>query len=386
MTINPNDIGLIAFAIAFAAGLVSFLSPCVLPLVPVYIGYISGVSLSSGELGADSRRATFSHALAFVLGFGLLFVFVGAWIGVAALLLSAVSGTHTGAASIALGGFDRMVKDLLLRVGVVLLAVMAARVADAPLSGDWRIQVGGFVLVWPDRVGPIPQKYVRWGLVGVVTALVFIWLSIRPKGVTYIDALLLGMLPLAGVGLSKRGALGLGIAAALVNTWSRLVDPALIHGPIEQLGIVLQAVLIVLAVYYFSLTTLFYQEKRFQVSGRLQNRGYLTSGVMGAVFCAGWTPCTGPALMAILALAGSSGTLATGLALLMTYALGLGLPFLLVGLAFGSATRALRRLTPYLGVVKAVNTGLLLFTAALLWSDRLQFLSQFGSFLPFKNL
>ena len=62
----------ITFPLAFAAGLLSFVSPCVLPLVPVYLGYLSGSSLSGGA--PPSRRLVFGHALLFVGGFTLVFI------------------------------------------------------------------------------------------------------------------------------------------------------------------------------------------------------------------------------------------------------------------------------------------------------------------------
>lgn len=71
----------ISYLGAFAAGLLSFLSPCVLPLIPSYITYITGISFS--DLDAEHptavvRRKTFFHALAFVTGFSLVFVLLGA--------------------------------------------------------------------------------------------------------------------------------------------------------------------------------------------------------------------------------------------------------------------------------------------------------------------
>jgi cytochrome c-type biogenesis protein len=62
----------ISFPLAFLAGLLSFASPCVLPLVPVYLGYLSGSSLASGT--APNRWQVLRHALFFVAGFGLVFV------------------------------------------------------------------------------------------------------------------------------------------------------------------------------------------------------------------------------------------------------------------------------------------------------------------------
>jgi cytochrome c-type biogenesis protein len=69
---EPAALGLL---VAFAAGLLSFLSPCVLPLVPSYIGFLAGMTLP--EVGAR-RRPALIHALLFVGGFSLVFVLLGA--------------------------------------------------------------------------------------------------------------------------------------------------------------------------------------------------------------------------------------------------------------------------------------------------------------------
>ncbi|MBI4233917.1 MAG: hypothetical protein HY686_05690 [Chloroflexi bacterium] len=61
-------------AIAFAAGVASFISPCVLPLVPAYVANLAGVSLGTGAPVPRPRSATSLHALAFVAGFTLVFV------------------------------------------------------------------------------------------------------------------------------------------------------------------------------------------------------------------------------------------------------------------------------------------------------------------------
>lgn len=70
------------FLVSFAAGILTFVSPCVLPLIPAYISYISGMSvkqLSSGEeVGTRERLRIFYAALMFVLGFSLVFVLLGA--------------------------------------------------------------------------------------------------------------------------------------------------------------------------------------------------------------------------------------------------------------------------------------------------------------------
>lgn len=64
--------------LAFLAGMASFLSPCVFSLVPAYVGYLSGSAAGGGQTGAPNRWVTFSHGLAFVLGFSVIFVLLGA--------------------------------------------------------------------------------------------------------------------------------------------------------------------------------------------------------------------------------------------------------------------------------------------------------------------
>ena len=81
MSDTPN-LGLL---VAFAAGLLSFLSPCVLPLVPSYVGFLTGMSVP--ELSTRKRTALL-HALCFVVGFSLIFVLLGA----SATALGAASG------------------------------------------------------------------------------------------------------------------------------------------------------------------------------------------------------------------------------------------------------------------------------------------------------
>jgi cytochrome c-type biogenesis protein len=70
-----NEPAALGFVVAFMAGLLSFLSPCVLPLVPSYVGFITGMTLP--EM-AGRRRVALTHALLFVLGFSIIFVILGA--------------------------------------------------------------------------------------------------------------------------------------------------------------------------------------------------------------------------------------------------------------------------------------------------------------------
>src|SRR5574342_315562 len=70
------DISQVTVGLAFLAGLASFLSPCVFSLVPAYIGYLGGRA-AGGEVEGSKRFVTFTHGLAFVLGFSLVFVTFG---------------------------------------------------------------------------------------------------------------------------------------------------------------------------------------------------------------------------------------------------------------------------------------------------------------------
>jgi cytochrome c-type biogenesis protein len=215
------ELGPAGFAAAFAAGFVSFLSPCVLPLVPGYLSLVSGVSF--GELGAKPRRVALATA-AFIGGFATIFVLLGAgaaWFG-----------------------------DVLLTNRRTL-----------------EIAAGAFII-----------------FAGLV---------------------------LAGVRL-----------------------------PISLL-----------------------KEKKLHIEGR---GGYAMPVVVGFAFGIGWTPCIGPTLAAILALAAAGGSPAQGAALLAVYAVGLGVPFLLFGLGFTrmlSLTDIVRR---HRAVIGYASGGLLVAFGVLL--------------------
>ncbi|WEX79648.1 cytochrome c biogenesis protein CcdA (plasmid) [Sinorhizobium numidicum] len=100
-----SNIGLIT---AFMAGLVSFLSPCVLPLVPGYISYVSGNALARQDDATAGRLVTLSLSLCFILGFSAVFVGLGATTTVFSRLLSSYRDEATligGAMVIFLGVF-----------------------------------------------------------------------------------------------------------------------------------------------------------------------------------------------------------------------------------------------------------------------------------------
>jgi cytochrome c-type biogenesis protein len=100
------------FAFAFAAGILSFLSPCVLPLVPAYLAHLTGTTATL-DPGRSDRRETVTHAASFVLGFTLVFTFIGASVGLLGAIVSADSSYAVR---------DHL--SLLAKIGGVFLIVM----------------------------------------------------------------------------------------------------------------------------------------------------------------------------------------------------------------------------------------------------------------------
>ncbi len=113
-------------------------------------------------------------------------------------------------------------------------------------------------------------------------------------------------------------------------------------------------------------------------SGLLPAAGrYGKSFVIGAAFAIGWTPCIGPILGAILTLAASSATVVKGAFLLSAWSLGLGLPFLIAGLALGSVMRGIRRLRPVMPVLEVLGGLLVIFIGSLIFLDRVTIFNQY---------
>lgn len=106
-----------------------------------------------------------------------------------------------------------------------------------------------------------------------------------------------------------------------------------------------------------------YRDTRPQYRG--ESRTPWGAMLLGMAFAAGWTPCIGPILGAILTLAGAGGTLAHGVGLLAVYALGLGVPFLLAALLLEPFMRFSQRFRRYLPLVER-GSGVLLVVAGLL--------------------
>ncbi|MCG8477690.1 MAG: cytochrome c biogenesis protein CcdA, partial [Spirochaetales bacterium] len=216
--------------IAFVAGLLSFLSPCVVPLIPSYLSFVSGASFDELRNASVSRRRILSRTLFFVLGFTIVFVVLGIiFSGPMFLFGGAVRWINFGAGLV-----------------VILLGIN-----------------------------------VMFDLVGVLNV-----------------------------------------------------------------------------------------ERRFHLSARPADG--LGATAVGMAFGAGWSPCIGPILASILFLAGTQGQISRAALLLAVYSLGLGLPFIVTGVAFSRASRLLRRLRPYMGAIKTVSGLFLIAVGVLIMVGRFQ--------------
>jgi cytochrome c-type biogenesis protein len=126
------DIAQVTIGLAFLAGLASFLSPCVFSLIPAYIGYLGGRAVG-GEVTERNRFITFTHGLAFVLGFSIVFIALG----------------------VATSAFGRLLFDLrfiLAKVGGIVVIIFGLH-----MMGVFRIPF----LEYDTRVQQMPDR--KWG-------------------------------------------------------------------------------------------------------------------------------------------------------------------------------------------------------------------------------
>ena len=280
----------VSLAAAFIAGLVSFLSPCVLPLVPGYISMLSGIGMEQLRQGQQPRGGLFASALSFVVGFSVVFI-------------------SFGASASAVGTF------LLKNRGML-----------APIAGALILLFGLHL------VGALAKLSFRMGLaIGSVLVI-------------------------------------LGIAAILD------------HGPLFfGLG----------WVHFFSLSLIGFfgpalakwLNRDVHLRSTSTKPGLFSGFFLGFAFAFGWTPCIGPILATVLALAAASDTIARGVLLLAVYSAGLAVPFLLTALGIGQFLKFYQRFRKYLHAVEVFSGVLLLFIGALVFVNKLTWLSGKLTFL-----
>jgi cytochrome c biogenesis protein CcdA/peroxiredoxin len=322
----------VTLGLAFTVGVISFISPCVLPLVPAYIGYMGGRITQQVTHPADpgtQRRMTFrqrfetvTHGLFFVLGFTLFFVVFG-------LLTTAAVSSLTS-----LGVTEAEVRDGIARIGgsaVVLFGLHIMGILNRVLS--WLLKQAA-------RLDRSPYGNLISALIGVVLIGVIYWLFVESWFLTLVVILLLLQIFHDALKADTPG-----------QFWSRIIMRT-----------------------QYAL----YADTRRQSQPKNQY-GYLGSMFMGVVFSAGWTPCIGPTYGTVLTLASSGHSISRAGALLAAYSLGLGIPFLLTALALDQAQGTLRRLQKNMRTIEAVSGTFLVLIGVLVFSGQLQRLSTIGS-------
>jgi cytochrome c-type biogenesis protein len=274
---------------AFVAGLVSFLSPCVLPLVPGYVSMLSGIGVEQLKEGKAPRGSLLASALAFVTGFSIVFI-------------------TFGASASAVGSF-----------------LVRNRTLLAPIAGALILLFGLHLVGWLVKV-PV--------LAGLGIGLLFVF---------------------AGILLSARP----GIAGSVKNVDLFAIAIIFLLGPI--------------------LTRWLNRDIHFRKLGG--QPGAFSGFLMGFAFAFGWTPCIGPILAAVLAVAATREKIGEGVFLLACYSAGLAIPFLVTALGIGGFLKFYQRFRRHLHTVEVFSGVLLLLIGGLVFANRLTWLSNKLSFL-----
>jgi len=275
---------------AFLAGLVSFLSPCVLPLVPGYISMLSGIGMEELSKGQAPSSSLFASSLAFVTGFSVVFI-------------------AFGASASAVGSF-------LLRNRALL----------APVAGALILLFGLHL------IGALIKLNLR---AGIIMGVILVALGI---------AALLHHAPLfAGLGAAHFFSLSI--------------------------------------IGFFGPTLARWLNRDVHLRTKASQPGIWSGFLLGFAFAFGWTPCIGPILATVLALAAASDTIARGVLLLAVYSAGLAIPFLLTALGIGKFMVFYKNFRKYLHAVELFSGALLLFVGGLVFVNKLTWLSTKLTFL-----
>ncbi|GAB5490581.1 MAG: hypothetical protein Phog2KO_07960 [Phototrophicaceae bacterium] len=379
----------VTLSIAFIAGLLSFLSPCVLPLVPAYVSYMggravhqvaSGGSDTKGKYATRSRLTILTHGLAFVLGFTVVFVTLG---------------IATTAFVQLLGASAAIITEIIARVGGLIIIVFGLHFMGALRH----------FFAWlrknPDYLERVPTVYVA--LIATSLGVIFIiaqFVLMLPFGSLLTRMLILVALMLVLIysltkislsALPKPSATIIDALGSIPTTiLITLIGIALIVWSFVEIIVAIPVAAIFFVVLFVggafnkprdywlnvitSIETALYTDTRRDMNptGSSSLSG---SFIMGVTFSAGWTPCIGPIYGAILQL-GLQGEVFAAAPLLLMYSLGLGIPFLITAGLLDGAQVILRRIQRYMGKIELFTGVLLIFVGLLVASGQLQSLSQ----------
>jgi cytochrome c-type biogenesis protein len=270
---------------ALLAGLFSFISPCVFPLVPGYVSMLSGIGVEQLKEDKAPRAGVLATAFAFVIGFSAVFIALGA-------------------SASAVGAF-----------------MLRNRALLAPVAGALIVLFGLHLIGWLAKIG-VKVGIVLGAILLIVGITIRLWLGGSALRVSPIDLYAIALIFLIGPSMTR---------------WlNRDVHLRNVGG--NQPGMV---------------------------------SGFL----MGFAFAFGWTPCIGPILAGVLAIAATKQTVGQGILLLAFYSAGLAIPFLLTALGIGRFLKIYQRFRKHLHTVEIFSGVLLLAIGCLVFTNQLTFLS-----------
>jgi cytochrome c-type biogenesis protein len=166
--------------------------------------------------------------------------------------------------------------------------------------------------------------------------------------------------------------LGLAVIFALLGASASMLGQTLLQNQerLYQLGGI---VVVVFGLQMLGITRIPLLARTARVAEVTPNvqRSHVGAFLMGLAFGAGWTPCVGPFLAGLLALASQQQTVGAGVLLLLVYAVGLGVPFLLAGLAVDRSLSVMRSVRPHMLAIERVSGALLIGMGILLFTQQL---------------
>lgn len=155
---------------------------------------------------------------------------------------------------------------------------------------------------------------------------------------------------------------------------SASVIGSLIRAYSEPLALAAGVIIIVMGLHFLGLTPIawLHHQKRLEVTKPV---GLWGAYVIGLAFAFGWTPCIGPVLGAILAVAAGEDSVRQGVSLLFVYSLGLGIPFVVAAIAIRPFLSTMQRFKRHLATVEKMLGGLLVLTGILFFTDAMTLIS-----------